>query len=157
MIRYAVRRLLLAIPTLFTMLTMVFVLVRLVPGDAAMAMLGDHASAAALKALRAQLGLDQPISVQYLHFLSNVLSGNLGRSLSSGRTVVEEVATVLPYTLELTAAAMAIGIVFGLPLGTIAALRRNRWPDYLSRLLSLVGLSFPGFVSAILLLLAFAV
>lgn len=157
MIRYAIRRLLLAIPTLFAMLTVVFVLVRLVPGDAAVAMLGDRASAATLAALRAQLGLDQPIGVQYLRFLSDALHGDFGRSLSSGLTVMQEVAQVLPYTLELTLAAMIIGIVLGLPLGTFAALCRNRWPDYASRLVSLLGLSFPGFVSAILLLLAFAV
>jgi glutathione transport system permease protein len=157
MIRYAIRRLLLAIPTLLAMLTVVFVLVRLVPGDAAVAMLGDRASAATLAALRAQLGLDQPIGVQYLRFLSDALHGDFGRSLSSGLTVLQEVAQVLPYTLELTLASMVIGIVLGLPLGTFAALRRNRWPDYASRLLSLIGLSFPGFVSAILMLLAFAV
>ncbi len=157
MIGYAIRRLLLAIPTLIAMLTMVFVLVRLVPGDAAVAMLGDRASDAALQALRAQLGLDQPIGVQYLHFLSDMLTGNFGRSMVSSRTVLEEVALVLPYTLELAAAAMLIGILLGVPLGVIAAVRRDQWPDYLSRILSLVGLSFPGFVSAILMLLAFSV
>lgn len=157
MTRYVIRRLLLAIPTLFAMLTVVFVLVRLVPGDAAVAMLGDRASEATLAALRAQLGLDQPIGVQYLNFLGDMIRGDLGRSLSSGRSVLEEVALVLPYTLELTAAAILIGVVLGIPLGTVAALRRNRWPDYTSRVLSLIGLSFPGFVSAILMLLAFAV
>ncbi len=157
MIGYAIRRLLLAIPTLIAMLTMVFVLVRLVPGDAAVAMLGDRASDAALQALRAQLGLDQPIGVQYLHFLSDMLTGNFGRSMVSSRTVLEEVALVLPYTLELAAAAMLIGTLLGVPLGVIAAVRRDQWPDYLSRILSLVGLSFPGFVSAILMLLAFSV
>ncbi|TQX82791.1 MULTISPECIES: ABC transporter permease [Rhizobium] len=157
MIGYAIRKLLLAIPTLIAMLTMVFVLVRLVPGDAAVAMLGDRASDAALQDLRAQLGLDQPIGVQYLHFLSDMITGNFGRSMVSGRTVFEEVALVLPYTLELAVAAMLIGAMFGIPLGIIAAVRRNQWPDYVSRFLSLLGLSFPGFVSAILLLLAFAV
>ncbi|MBZ5763545.1 ABC transporter permease [Rhizobium sp. VS19-DR104.2] len=157
MIGYAIRKLLLAIPTLIAMLTMVFVLVRLVPGDAAVAMLGDGASDAALQDLRAQLGLDQPIGVQYLHFLSDMITGNFGRSMVSGRTVFEEVALVLPYTLELAVAAMLIGAMFGIPLGIIAAVRRNQWPDYVSRFLSLLGLSFPGFVSAILLLLAFAV
>lgn len=157
MIGYAIRRLLLAIPTLIAMLTMVFVLVRLVPGDAAVAMLGDRASDAALQALRAQLGIDQPIGVQYLRFLSDMLTGNFGTSMVSGRTVLEEVALVLPYTLELAAAAMIIGTLLGVPLGVIAAVRRDQWPDYLSRILSLVGLSFPGFVSAILMLLAFAV
>ncbi|EUB99926.1 ABC-type transporter, integral membrane subunit [Rhizobium sp. CF080] len=157
MIGYVIRRLLLAIPTVLAMLTMVFVLVRLVPGDAAVAMLGDRASAATLQTLRAQLGLDQPIAVQYVRFLTDMLSGDFGRSMTSGRTVLEEVALVLPYTLELAAAAMLIGTCLGIPLGVVAAVRRNRWPDYVSRVLSLIGLSFPGFVSGILMLLAFAV
>jgi len=156
-IRYIIKRLLLAIPTLLAMLTVIFVLVRLVPGDPAIAILGDQATEESLQALRVQLGLDQPIAVQYVDFLSQVLSGDLGRSMTSGRTVLEEVWQVLPYTLELTAAALLIGTAFGLPLGTWAALRRNAWPDYLGRIISLTGLSFPGFVSAILLLLAFAV
>jgi glutathione transport system permease protein len=149
--------LLLAIPTLIAMLTMVFVLVRLVPGDPAVAMLGDRASAETLQTLRAELGLDQPIAVQYVQFVTKMLSGDFGRSMTSGRTVLEEVALVLPYTLELAVAAMLIGTCLGIPLGVLAAVRRNQWPDYLSRILSLVGLSFPGFVSGILMLLAFAV
>ncbi|MCC2610956.1 ABC transporter permease [Neorhizobium sp. Rsf11] len=157
MMHYAIRRLLLAIPILIAMLTMVFILVRLVPGDAAVAMLGDRASDEALRALRAELGLDQPIAMQYLRFITDMLSGNFGRSSVSGRSVLEEVALVLPYTLELAFAAVVIGTLFGIPLGIVAACWRNQWPDYTSRLLSLLGLSFPGFVSAILMLLAFAV
>lgn len=157
MIRYVIKRLLLAIPTLLAMLTVIFVLVRLVPGDPAIAILGDQATEESLQALRSQLGLDKPIPVQYVDFLAQVLSGDLGSSMTSGRSVLEEVWQVLPYTLELTAAALLIGTLFGLPLGTWAALRRNAWPDYLGRIISLTGLSFPGFVSAILLLLAFAV
>lgn len=157
MIQYAIRRLVMAIPTLFLMLTVVFVLVRMVPGDPAVALLGDQATAASLATLRAQLGLDQPLHVQYLHFMGDVLTGDLGSSMTSGRTVLHEVALVLPYTLELTAAALVIGSIFGLPLGIVAALYRNAWPDYLSRILSLIGLSFPAFVSGILLLLGLAV
>ncbi len=157
MIRYTLKRLLLAVPTLLAMLTAVFVLVRLVPGDPATAMLGDQASAQALAALRNQLGLNLPLHTQYLHFLADVLSGNLGRSLANGDSVLREVAAVLPWTLQLTVAAIVIGIGLGLPLGIWAALRRNAWPDYVTRLLSLAGLSFPAFVSGILMLLAFAI
>jgi ABC-type dipeptide/oligopeptide/nickel transport system permease component len=157
MIGYAVKRLLLAIPTLFIMLTAIFVLVRLVPGDAAAVMLGDQATTASLAALRAKLGLDQPVYVQYLSFLGNVLTGNLGQSLSTGRSVNSEVLLVLPSTIELTLAAIVIGLAFGLPLGIAAALSRNGWVDYVSRVVSLIGLSFPAFVSGILMLIVFAI
>ena len=157
MTQYVIRRILLAIPTLLLMLTVIFVLVRLVPGDAAITILGDQASEESLSRLRAQLGLDQPIHVQYFSFLAQIASGNFGQSLATGRSVLQEVAAVLPYTLELTAAALLIGALIGVPLGTVAALNRNRWPDYFSRVLSLIGLSFPAFVAGILMLLVFAV
>lgn len=157
MTSYVVRRILLAIPTLFVMLTAIFVLVRLVPGDAASVILGDQASAASLTALREKLGLDQPVHVQYLAFVGKVLTGDLGQSLSSGRSVIAEVLLVLPSTIELTVAAIAIGLLFGLPLGVAAALTRNGWLDYVSRVVSLVGLSFPAFVSGILMLIVFAI
>lgn len=157
MTAYVLRRILLAIPTLFVMLTAIFVLVRLVPGDAASVILGDQASAASLTALREKLGLDQPVHVQYLAFLGKILTGDLGQSLSSGRSVIQEVLLVLPSTIELTVAAIAIGLVFGLPLGVAAALSRNGWVDYVSRVVSLVGLSFPAFVSGILMLIVFAI
>lgn len=157
MIGYVLKRLLLAVPTLLAMLTAVFVLVRLVPGDPAAVMLGDQASAEALAALRTRLGLDLPTHVQYMHFLQDMLSGNFGISLASGRTVLQEVALVLPSTIQLTLTSIFIGLVFGLPMGIWAALRRNAWPDYLGRVLSLIGLSFPAFVSAILMLLIFAI
>lgn len=157
MIAYTIRRILLAIPTLLVMLTAIFVLVRLVPGDAASVILGDQASTEALAALREKLGLDQPLYVQYVAFLGNVLSGNLGFSMSTGRSVVSEMLTVLPSTIELTLAAVVIGLIFGLPLGVAAALTRNGWLDYVSRIVSLVGLSFPAFVSGILMLIVFSI
>lgn len=157
MIGYLVRRILLAIPTLFVMLTAIFVLVRLVPGDAASVILGDQASAASLAALREKLGLDQPVHVQYLAFLGKILTGDFGESLSSGRSVIREVLLVLPSTIELTVAAITIGLIFGLPLGVAAALSRNGWVDYVSRVVSLVGLSFPAFVSGILMLIVFSI
>lgn len=157
MIGYLIRRILLAIPTLFVMLTAIFVLVRLVPGDAASVILGDQASAASLAALREKLGLDQPVHLQYLAFLGKILTGDFGESLSSGRSVIREVLLVLPSTIELTVAAITIGLLFGLPLGVAAALSRNGWVDYVSRVVSLVGLSFPAFVSGILMLIVFAI
>jgi ABC-type dipeptide/oligopeptide/nickel transport system permease component len=157
MIRYTIKRLLLAVPTLFIMLTAIFVLVRLVPGDAAAVILGDQATETSLRALRAELGIDRPVHVQYVSFLGDVLTGNLGQSLSSGRSVIQEVLLVLPYTIELTLASIVIGIVLGLPLGIATAVNRNGWTDYIGRMVSLVGLSFPAFVSGILLLIVFAI
>ena len=157
MIAYIFRRILLALPTLLVMLTAIFVLVRLVPGDAASVILGDQASTEALAALREKLGLNKPLYVQYLAFLGDVFSGNLGTAMSTGRSVIHEVLTVLPSTIELTLAAIVIGLIFGLPLGVAAALTRNGWLDYVSRIVSLVGLSFPAFVSGILMLIVFAI
>jgi len=157
MIGYVLKRVLLAIPTLFIMLTAIFVLVRLVPGDAASVILGDQASAASLAALRSKLGLDQPVAVQYLAFIGKVLTGDLGQSLSSGRTVVHEVLQVLPSTIELTLVAIVLGLASGIPLGIAAALGQNGWLDTLTRIVSLIGLSFPAFVSGILMLIVFAI
>lgn len=157
MMAYTLRRLILAMPTLLVMLTAIFVLVRLVPGDAASVILGDQASTEALAALRTKLGLDQPLYVQYVTFLGDVFTGNFGLSMSTGRSVIHEMLTVLPSTIELTLAAIAVGLIFGLPLGIAAALTRNGWVDYVSRIVSLVGLSFPAFVSGILMLIVFAI
>lgn len=156
MIGYALRRLLAAVPTLLAVLTLVFVLVRVVPGDPAIAILGDRATPDAVAALREKLGVDRPLSVQYVEFLGRSLQGDFGRSLVTGRPVLSDVAAVLPHTLDLTLAAMAVGLAVGVPAGVAAARRRGGWVDAAARLLSLVGLSFPVFVSGIFLLLVFA-
>lgn len=157
MLQYLLKRLALAIPTLLLAMTAVFVLARVVPGDPALVILGDHASTEALAALRTQLGLDRSLPLQYLDFLGGLLQGDLGRSLVTGKSVWAEVISVIPYTIELTLSAMFIGVACGVPLGVYAAVHRNRLPDTLTRLFSLAGLSFPAFVSAILLLLVFAI
>jgi len=154
---YALKRLLLAIPTLLGVLTIVFVIVRIAPGDPAVVILGENATREAIEQLHAQLGLDVPIWHQYLNFMGQVLTGDLGRSMITNRPVLSEVWRVLPYTLELTAASLVIGVGLGLPLGVIAARYRNKATDFIIRCLSLLGLSFPAFISAILLLLLFAI
>jgi len=156
MIRYIARRLLAAIPTLLAVLTLVFVIVRIVPGDPALVILGDQATPQALAALRTRLGLDQPIWQQYITFLSAVLTGDLGTSMVTGRPVWAEVAAVLPHTLDLTIASMIFGVLIGVPAGIWAALHRNGAIDYSLRIFSLLGLSFPVFVFGIYLLLAFS-
>ena len=157
MLPFVIKRLGFAVITLFSALTLVFLLVRVLPGDPAMVILGDQASAANIAALRAQLGLDQPILLQYAQFLWQVVQGNLGNSMVTGRPVSEEILAVLPYTLELTIAALILGVLLGVPAGVWAAVRRNRAPDYVLRFLSLLGLSLPAFVAAIILLMVFSI
>jgi ABC-type dipeptide/oligopeptide/nickel transport system permease component len=153
---YVVRRLLAAIPTLLAVLTLVFVIVRIVPGDPAIAILGDRATPQAVAELDAKLGLDQPIWSQYATFISHALTGDFGRSMITNRPILADVGAVLPHTIDLTVAAMLIGVLIGVPAGVTAALHRNGAADIAARLLSLIGLSFPVFVSGIFMLLAFA-
>jgi peptide/nickel transport system permease protein len=157
MTAFVLRRLGFAVITLFAVLTIVFFIVRILPGDPAMAILGDQANQEALTALRERLGLDRSLTVQYFEFLRGVMVGDWGESLVSGRPVIREIARVLPATLELTFASLVLGAVVGIPLGVWSAIRRNKIPDYIIRLASLLGLSFPAFVSAVLLLLVFAI
>ncbi|RLB62914.1 MAG: ABC transporter permease [Deltaproteobacteria bacterium] len=157
MLKYVLKRLAMAIPILIAVLTLVFVIIRIVPGDPAMVVLGDQASAEALAALRTKMGLDVPLIQQYFTFLFGVFRGDLGLSLLSGRPVLAEVMTVLPYTIDLTIAGVVIGVVFGVPLGVLTAVYRNSVTDYIIRVFSLFGLSFPAFYSAILLILVFSI
>ncbi|MGL4241809.1 MAG: ABC transporter permease [Beijerinckiaceae bacterium] len=157
MTAYLIRRLGFALITLLAVLTIIFVIVRILPGDPAMVILGDQADAGTIAALRERLGLNRPILAQYGAFLAGALVGDWGVSLVTGRPVIREVMSVLPWTIELTVAALAIGVVVGVPLGVWAATNRNTWIDYVTRLASLLGLSFPAFVSGILLLIAFAI
>lgn len=157
MASFLTKRLGFALITLFSVLTLVFLIVRILPGDPVLVILGDQASPESAAALRGRLGLDQPIYLQYFHFLLQAVRGDLGTSMVSGRPVMEEVLTVLPYTLELTVAALLLGAILGVPAGVWAAVRRGALPDFILRLLSLVGLSLPGFVAAIVLLIMFAI
>jgi ABC-type dipeptide/oligopeptide/nickel transport system permease component len=153
---FFLRRLLAAIPTLVAVLTLVFVIVRIVPGDPALVILGDQATPEAIAALHERLGLNRPLWQQYFDFLFAALRGDFGNSLVTGRPIVDEVGAVLPHTIDLTLAAMVFGVIVGVPVGIWAALHRNRAIDVAARILSLVGLSFPVFVSGIFALLLFA-
>jgi peptide/nickel transport system permease protein len=157
MLGYLARRLALAFITGLAVLTLVFFVVRVLPGNPAHVILGDFASQAAIEALERRLGLDQPIWVQYAEFIGNALSGDWGVSMVTERPVIAEILLVLPWTIELTVAALLIGVLIGIPLGVWAALHRNGGIDYGVRVLSLLGLSFPAFVSGVLLLLIFAI
>lgn len=154
---YILRRLLMTIPTLFLMLTFVFFLVRIVPGDPAIAILGDSASQEALERFREQMGLKDPLHVQYIRFLVDIVRGNLGNSMVTGLPVKDQLIWALPHTLELTGAGVLIGVVLGVPLGVLSGLKQNTWIDYLVRTVSLAGLSVPAFVLAIGLIMVFSV
>ncbi len=156
MLSYMVRRLLIAIPTLLAVLTVIFLAIRVVPGDPAAVLMGEEADAATLQIFRERMGLDRPIWVQYADFLSGLVRGDLGRSMLTEVPVSSQVARALPYTLELTLAGMGLGILMGVPLGVFAALYRNRSVDYLSRTFSLIGQAIPSFYLALLFLVLFS-
>ena len=157
MIAYAIRRVLIAIPTLFIVLTITFVLIRIAPGDPAQVRLGDYASKESVEALRAQMGLDKSVWVQYLDTLKGLVQGDFGRSMVNGRPISKDLTRSLPYTLELTLVGIIFGALVGVPTGVYTALKRNTLADYLGRTLSLGGLSFPTFYLGILLMLALAI
>ncbi|MCO5221591.1 MAG: ABC transporter permease [Thermomicrobiales bacterium] len=152
MLRFIFKRLLLGIPTLFAVLTIIFLLMRVAPGDPAYAVLGDYATDDAVAALRTQMGLDKPVWQQYLDYLGGILQGDLGDSLVTRQPAWIQIRTVLPYTLELTAAAIVIALAIGIPAGMLSAVRRNTFVDYFVRVISLAGLSAPAFYIGLLLM-----
>lgn len=156
MVQYIGKRLLAAIPVLWGVATLVFLAIRLVPGDPAEVILAQSGgSNDSLVKLRAQLGLDAPLHVQYARFLGNILRGDLGRSIFTNRPVIQTIGEQLPHTVQLALAAMAIAIVVGGVLGSIAALKSGSWIDTLCMILAVIGVSTPVFWSALLFILLF--
>jgi ABC-type dipeptide/oligopeptide/nickel transport system permease component len=156
MARYIASRLILAIPTVLAVLTLVFFVVRVIPGDPATAALGDYASQEAVEALQEKMGLNEPLYVQYFTFLGDLLRGDLGTSMITGKEISELIKQVLPYTLELTFTAILIGTIMGVPLGIYTARHVNTTVDYVGRVTSLAGLSVPAFYLGILIMLLFS-
>jgi ABC-type dipeptide/oligopeptide/nickel transport system permease component len=152
MLKYAIRRMIFVLPTLWAVVTFVFFLIRIVPGGPAVAVLGSYATAESIRELEKQMGLDKPILVQYGNFLMDLCHGDLGKSLITKKPVSSQIVQALPYTLDLTLGGMLIGISLGVPIGILTALKRNRAPDYAGRILSLVGISMPEFYLGILLM-----
>jgi peptide/nickel transport system permease protein len=149
-------RLLDAIPTVLLVLTLVFIALRLLPGDPALVALGDYATPEQLALFRSQTGLDAPLWQQYFVFLKDMLTLNFGNSLISREPVISIVGHNLPFTIELTLFATLIGLIFGLPFGVWAAVNRNRWPDSGMRIFSLLGYAIPDFYLGAILLIVFA-
>jgi len=156
MIQYAIRRLLLAIPLMLVVVTIVFLAVRGLGGDPAMAILGDEASQEAIENIRERLGLNKPLWKQYTSFISGLLHGDLGRDLRTNEPVAKLFARALPYTLDLAIWGTVIGILIGIPTGVISAVKSNSLLDYLGRFGAILGYSFPTFYLCIVLLFIFS-
>lgn len=154
---YILRRLALAVPTLFGVMIVVFVLIRVVPGDPIAMMISGEASPADIARLREAYGLDQSIPVQFFYFLKSVLSGDLGTSISLRRNVLELILGRLPATLELALLALSIAIVFGVLFALVSVYWRNRWPEILIDGIHAVALAIPEFLWALLLILLLSV
>jgi peptide/nickel transport system permease protein len=158
--RYVLRRLLLFVPTLFGASLFVFVLLRLVPGDIAEILVyqtGSESSAIQKKQIeqiRVELGLDRPVLVQYAHWMWDALRGDFGQSYSQRRPVSTILAERFPRSMELAALTLFLAVIWAVPLGVVSAVRQNSWVDYLARIVSLSGLSFPLFVTGALILWA---
>jgi peptide/nickel transport system permease protein len=141
--------------TLFGLLLATFLIARVVPIDPVLAVVGDRASAETYQRVRGELGLDQPLYVQFWRYLVMVVHGDFGRSVLTRNPVVDDIARFLPATIELATTATLIGLVLGIPLGVLAAARQGRWADHLIRFVGLVGYSVPVFWLGLMALLLF--
>jgi peptide/nickel transport system permease protein len=158
--RYVLRRLLLFIPTLFGASLLVFILLRLVPGDIAEILVYQTGSESStvqkkqIQQIRAELGLDRPVLVQYGHWMWDALRGDFGQSYSQRRPVSAILAERFPRSMELAGLTLFLAVIWAVPLGVVSAVRQNTWVDYVARIVSLSGLSFPLFVTGALILWA---
>jgi peptide/nickel transport system permease protein len=153
MTQYIVRRLLFVPPLLVAGSLLTFLLLRVVPGDPAAAMLGDEARPEQVAALRERLGLDDPLPVQYLRWLADVATGNLGRSIITNQPIPAQILDRLPVTLEILVLSLLLGTFFGVSFGVISAVFEGTWLDYAIRVVSVALLSVPAFFALTLLIL----
>lgn len=155
--QYLKRRLLTLLPVIFGVVTAVFLIIHLIPGDPAALMLSETANPADIEALRTRLGLDRPLGVQYYHFWANLFRGNLGESIYQRQPVFDLVMERFPNTALLAVCAVLVSLVIAFPLGIFSALRQRSAVDYLSLGFSILGISMPVFWLGPLLILIFAV
>ncbi len=156
-VRFALQRIVMMVPVLFIVSVVVFLMVHLTPGDPVRLMMGKSgASAEEVESVRNQLGLNDPLPVQYVHFMSDLLTGNL-KSIRTQQPVVQEFMDRFPKTLELTILALIVATVLGFVLGIVAATHQNSWVDSLTMVISLLGVSVPGFWLALILVFIFAI
>jgi len=157
MLHYLSRRVLYTLPVLWLVVSLVFLLIHMVPGDPIAQMLGEGAPAADLEAARHAYGLDLPLGQQYLNYWKGVLRGDLGTSLRYNQNVSRLLAQRYPYTLQLTLAALVVASLLSVPAGVHSARRRNQWDDRALSVVSLFGLSFPNFALGPILILLFSI
>lgn len=157
MLNYILKRLLGLVPTLLIVAVLVFLFVHLLPGDPARLIAGPEADAQVIDLVRQQLGLDRPLYLQFWHYITHVWQGDFGTSMVSRRPVSEEIASRFLPTLWLTITSMIWAVLFGMALGIVAAVWRNRWPDRVGMTLAVTGISFPAFALGILLMQIFSV
>ena len=149
---YVLRRIAYVVPVLLGVVTVVFLALRLIPGDPAVALAGEKASAAQIEQMREALGLNRPLAVQYVDFLIHLARGDLGRSIRTGGEIRQELVENFAPTIELSVAALLVAIVVGLPAGVLAALRRRSAIEYGTMIGSLVGISMPVFWIGLMLI-----
>lgn len=157
MLKTLTSRLLYTLPVLWLVVSAVFLLIHLVPGDPIQQMLGEGAAAADIEAARHAYGLDQPLSTQYVHYWKGVLTGDFGQSIRFGQNVGKIIFDRYPFTLKLTFASLLVALVLSIPAGVRSARHRNRWDDRVLGFVSLLGLSFPNFALGPVLILFFAI
>jgi len=157
MTSYIIRRLLSLIPTLFGVSIIVFLFLRMIPGDPALALGGEHATEATVERIREEFGLNKPLPQQYITYMGKVLRGDLGRSILSKRPIADEIRARFPATLELSVCALIVALVVGLPAGIISATKRNSPIDNIAMVGSLLGISMPIFWLGLMLNWFFAV
>jgi peptide/nickel transport system permease protein len=156
MASYLVRRLLMAMPVLLGVTLLTFAIIQITPGDPVRLMLGRNASEEQVATVRQQMGLDDPLFVQFFRYVGRVIQGDLGLSIRGQRPVLEEILLRFPSTLQLTLAALTFAAVVGITLGVLAATTRHKWLDGTAMVAALVGLSIPDFWLSILFILFLA-
>ena len=154
---YIIKRLIEMVPTILMITLVVFMMMRSIPGDPVVAMLGDAYTEEDAVRVRHDYGLDKPVVVQYLIWLGKLVQGDWGTSILSGRPVLQDVMARLPVTMELIVLSMAVALAIAIPAGIIGALRQNTWADYTATSVAMVGVSIPEFFIGVLLLLIFSI
>jgi len=157
MTQYIIRRFLQMIPITFGILTLVFSLIHMIPGDPARQIAGENARAEDVAAVRHALGLDQPLWTQYVSYLTHVIRGDFGKSFQTNEEVSTQIRQRYPATIQLAMGSMIVALIVAFPLGIISAIYRNSWIDNVARFFALIGVSMPSFWFGPLLIIAFAI